>query len=133
MLLKCPIKNCIEGYVATYKGYKNYYKLKKGARNEENSALPMPRWQYGTMRTHLLEIHSCDQRSNDDLENDSSNLDSSNEENSTSSDGPVNKSDEPSLPSGDEFPFEPQSDVYQSNDSQTSDLSNISPNESRGK
>lgn len=51
VLMKCPIKECKDGFTATYKGYR-----KKSSK--DSSVELSPRWQYASLRTHLLKSHS---------------------------------------------------------------------------
>lgn len=60
VFLKCPVRECLEGFTTTYKSYPTYYKYKKNPQNiEERTTSKAPKWQLTTLTKHLLECHGA--------------------------------------------------------------------------
>lgn len=70
--MKCPVKNCQEGFVVTRKAYQNYYKIKKSTSKKTQSRISPPRWHLASVQKHVLNDHSS---SSDEDEDGDSNRD----------------------------------------------------------
>lgn len=63
VFMKCPINECMDGFTATYKGYprQNQQNLRSiQAESSKNSVTS--RWNYASMRSHLLKFHGSDEK-----------------------------------------------------------------------
>lgn len=54
--MKCPIAECLEGFIVTHKAYPAYYKYKKSNKNHEERP-NAPRWQVASITNHLKKTH----------------------------------------------------------------------------
>lgn len=75
----CPVKDCQNNYLLTYKRYQSSYVRRLGDKqNVRSSNVKPPRWNFGQIQKHLLRVHSVDSdsdKSSSDDTNESSDHD----------------------------------------------------------
>lgn len=64
VFMKCPIKECMDGFTVTYKGYRRQNQKTNSSKEVDSKHSVTPRWNYSYLRKHLLTSHGSDEMNN---------------------------------------------------------------------